>query len=39
VGRWWKGEEPGDQYQIVTSAGAFLCEIKNGQTWLVGIYD
>jgi protein ImuB len=39
VGRWWKGEEPGDQYQIVTSAGAFLCEIRGGATWLTGIYD
>ncbi|MEN8113123.1 MAG: DNA polymerase Y family protein [Actinomycetota bacterium] len=39
VGRWWRGEEPTDQYQIVTSAGAFLCEIREGSTWLTGIYD
>ena len=39
VGRWWKGEDPGDQYQIVTSAGAFLCEVRGGQAWLTGIYD
>lgn len=39
VGRWWKGEEPGDQYQIVTSAGAFLCEVRGGEAWLTGIYD
>jgi len=39
VGRWWRGEEPRDQYQIVTSAGAFLCEISGGETWLTGIYD
>ncbi|MEN8233314.1 MAG: DNA polymerase Y family protein [Actinomycetota bacterium] len=39
VGRWWRGEEPTDQYQIVTSAGAFLCDVRDGQTWLVGIYD
>ena len=39
VGRWWRGEEPCDQYQIVTSAGAFLCEIRDGETWLTGIYD
>ena len=38
-GRWWKGEEPADQYQIVTSAGAFLCEVRDGSTWLTGIYD
>jgi len=39
VGRWWRGEDPWDQYQIVTSAGAFLCEIRGGETWLTGIYD
>lgn len=39
MGRWWRGEEPADQYQIVTSAGAFLCEIRDGETWLTGIYD
>ena len=39
VGRWWKGEGAADQYQIVTSAGAFLCEVRGGETWLTGIYD
>jgi protein ImuB len=39
VGRWWQGEEAVDRYQIVTSAGAFLCEVRDGETWLIGIYD
>jgi hypothetical protein len=38
-GRWWQGEEAADRYQIVTSAGAFLCEVRDGETWLIGIYD
>ena len=39
VGRWWEGESPADRYQIVTSAGAYLCEIRDGKTYLVGVYD
>jgi protein ImuB len=39
VGRWWDGETPADRYQIVTSAGAYLCEIREGKTYLVGVYD
>lgn len=39
AGRWWHGETPADRYQIVTSAGAFLCEVRDGETWLVGVYD
>jgi len=39
VGRWWRGEESWDRYQIVTSAGAFLCETGGGDAWLIGIYD
>jgi hypothetical protein len=39
VGRWWEGEESADRYQIVTSAGAILCEVEKGQTVLLGIYD
>ena len=39
VGRWWQGEGPGDRYQIVTSAGAFLCEVNNDRTFLTGVYD
>ena len=38
-GRWWSGEPPADRYQIVTSAGAFLCEVRDGATYLTGIYD
>jgi len=39
TGRWWKGEEPADRYQIVTSAGAFLCEVAGGRCLLAGVYD
>jgi protein ImuB len=39
VGRWWQGEGPGDRYQIVTSAGAFLCEVNGERTLLTGVYD
>ncbi|MDQ3781494.1 MAG: DNA polymerase Y family protein [Actinomycetota bacterium] len=39
MGRWWEGEPPADRYQIVTSAGAFLCEVRDGATYLTGIYD
>ena len=39
VGRWWQGENAADRYQIVTSAGAFLCEVRDDETWLIGIYD
>jgi protein ImuB len=39
MGRWWEGESPADRYQIVTSAGAFLCEVRENETWLTGIYD
>ncbi len=39
TGRWWQGEPPADRYQIVTSAGAFLCESRQGRTYLTGIYD
>ncbi len=39
-GRWWKGEEAFDRYQLVTSAGAFLCvRVADGSTYLVGVYD
>lgn len=39
-GRWWKGEEAVDRYQLVTSAGAFLCiRTPDGSTHLVGVYD
>jgi len=39
VGRWWSGESSADRYQIVTSVGAYLCEIRDGTTYLIGVYD
>ncbi len=39
TGRWWEGELPADRYQIVTSAGALLCEVSDGTCWLTGVYD
>jgi protein ImuB len=39
LGRWWKGEDAADRYQIVTSAGAFLVIVRGGRTFLAGIYD
>ncbi len=40
TGRWWSGEPSADRYQIVTSAGAFLCEVADGGVaTLVGVYD
>jgi protein ImuB len=39
LGRWWDGEEPADRYQLVTSAGAFLCAVVAGRAYLTGVYD
>jgi protein ImuB len=39
VGRWWDGERPADRYQLVTSAGAFLCAVVEGKTYMTGVYD
>lgn len=39
TGRWWKGEPDADRYQIVTSAGAFLCEVGPEYTVVIGVYD
>ncbi|GMQ98830.1 MAG: DNA polymerase Y family protein [Acidimicrobiia bacterium] len=39
VGRWWDGEGSSDRYQIVTPAGAYLCEVRDGHTYLIGVYD
>jgi protein ImuB len=39
TGRWWEDESAADRYQVVTSAGAFLCEVRGGRSWLVGVYD
>ncbi len=38
-GRWWEGETSVEQYQIVTSATALLCEVRAGIAYVVGIYD
>lgn len=39
TGAWWRSERPVDRYQIVTSAGAFLCVVDQDGTFLVGVYD
>lgn len=40
MGRWWDGEGHADRYQLVTSAGAFLCERReSGVAYLTGVYD
>ena len=39
TGAWWKGESPVDRYQLVTSAGAFLCLVRSSTTYLAGVYD
>ena len=39
LGRWWRGEPHVDRYQMVTSVGAFLCEQRDDQTFVVGVYD
>jgi protein ImuB len=39
TGRWWNGEIAGSRYQVVTSAGALLCEVRDGRTYLTGVYD
>lgn len=39
IDHWWEGRPPVDRYQIVTSAGAFLCEVVEGRCLLTGIYD
>jgi hypothetical protein len=39
IGRWWDGESPADRYQFITSAGAFLCEVREGRTYLTRVYE
>jgi protein ImuB len=39
AGRWWEGEAPADCYQLVTGAGAFLCEVRDGIAYMTGVYD
>lgn len=37
--RWWNGEPAVSRYQIVTSVGALLCEVRDGQGFVAGVYD
>jgi len=39
IDRWWEGNGPVDRYQVVTSAGAFLCEVTETGCVLAGVYD
>lgn len=39
TGSWWRGDITVDRFQLVTSAGAFLCVVRDGVTYLAGIYD
>ncbi|MCJ7726827.1 MAG: hypothetical protein MUP76_10625 [Acidimicrobiia bacterium] len=39
IDRWWEGKGPVDRYQVVTSAGAFLCEVTETGCVLAGVYD
>ena len=39
TGRWWNGESTASRYQLVTSVGAMLCEVREGRTYLTGVYD
>lgn len=39
TGRWWRGEDPVDRYQIVTSVGAILCVVQDDGAYLAGVYD
>lgn len=39
TGAWWRGEYALDRYQLVTSAGAFLCVVRDDHTFLAGVYD
>ena len=39
LGRWWQGEGHVDRYQMVTSAGALLCELRDEQMYVIGVYD
>lgn len=39
TGRWWRSEPTVDRYQIVTSAGAFLCVVTPEGSFLAGVYD
>ena len=39
MGKWWEGETAADRYQLVTSAGAMLVEIREAKSYLLGVYD
>jgi protein ImuB len=39
TGRWWEGQPAADRYQVVTSAGAFLCEVAGEEAYVTGVYD
>jgi protein ImuB len=39
TGRWWNGETASSRYQLVTSVGALLCEVREGKCYLTGVYD
>ncbi len=39
AGRWWEGEASVKRYQVVTSAAALLCEVRDGMAYVVGVYD
>lgn len=39
TGSWWRGDQPVDRYQLVTSAGAFLCVVRASVTYLAAVYD
>ncbi len=39
TGRWWAGEAAANRYQVVTSTGALLCDVREGKSYLAGLYD
>lgn len=39
TGRWWAGEAAASRYQMVTSTGALLCDVREGKSYLAGLYD
>jgi protein ImuB len=39
LGCWWRGEAHVDRYQLVTTVGAFLCELRDEQMYVIGVYD
>ena len=39
TGRWWTGEVASNRYQLVTSVGALLCDVREGKSYMAGVYD